>query len=150
LTPTTGDTFRILLTNGAPSPSWSDDSEVTSELTTANGYMVGGEEMVTTSASQTSGVFTWVGTDVGWTLTGEISFQYAILNDVTADLLVGWWDYGSAQTPSTSLTLTIGTLLTVSYAWLDILNLIRFDVMWNPRAFCLPVLYGDTEIFRAA
>lgn len=111
-----GDSFSMILSTGAPSASWTDNSDITGELSTASGYTQGGAAMVTTSSSQTSGTYTWVGTDVEWTLTGEISFRYAIINDTTADLLVCYCDFGSTQTANSSLTLNIGTLLTVSFA----------------------------------
>jgi hypothetical protein len=141
------DSFKLILSNGAPSAAWTDDSEITSELSTANGYTQGGETMTVVSSSQTSGTYTWVGSAVEWTLSGEISFRYAILNDTTADMLICYWDYGSAQTPSSSLTINIGTILTVSFSMLDRYRYLDFIV---PGLKLKAVFDGDVKIFRNA
>ena len=64
------DQFKILLTNTAPSLSWTQKSDVTGELTTGNGYTSGGTNITTTSCTQSTGLLTIIFQDVIFTGTG--------------------------------------------------------------------------------
>jgi len=91
------NTFKLLLTNGAPSAAWTAISQAT-EITAEHGYPSAGISL-TTSATASGFVI------VSYTLTasgGTIGpFQYSIIyNSSVGDSnnLVGWLDYGSAIT----------------------------------------------------
>jgi hypothetical protein len=116
------DTFRVMLSNTAPSASLSVAADVT-EIAAGNGYPAGGN-VVALTVSLTGGtakvsppattVFTASGGNIG-------PFQYAVLyNDTAAGKpLVGWWDYGMSTTirDTDDLTInfdTVGGLLTVT------------------------------------
>lgn len=63
------------------------------------------------TASQSSGTFTWLLADLVLTASGSVaSFQYpGIYNDTPtspADPLIGWYDYGSAVTLASGETFT--------------------------------------------
>lgn len=104
-------TFKVALSNGTPSQSHTQLSDI-SELSTAGGYTAGGAN-TTIGISETSGTVTITATDpAAWTASGSgITFRYAALyNDTsTGDLLVAYWDNGS------STTVTVGNTLTVDF-----------------------------------
>lgn len=113
------DQFKILLTNTAPSLSWTQKSDVTGELTTGNGYTSGGTNITTTSCTQSSGLLTVIFQDVVFTGTGSGfgPFRYAVIFNETStnDLLVGYYDYGygisvGAQTFTVDMNQTTGFL----------------------------------------
>lgn len=108
------DTLKILLSVDAPSASGDAvKADLTSELSTANGYTAGGTAVTITSSAQASGVYKLVGSDVVFTASGGSigPFRYAVLYNDTptspADPLIGWWDYG------TNVTITDGNAFTV-------------------------------------
>lgn len=108
------DTLKILLSNDAPSASLDAvKADLTSELSTANGYTSGGATVTITSSAQSSGTYKLVGSDVVITASGGSvgPFRYACwYNDTPtspADPLLGYWDYGS------SITLADGEALTI-------------------------------------
>ena len=104
------DTLRVFLTNSAPSASADDVLTDFTDLSTANGYTAGGAD-TTNTYSETGGVGTLAGTDIVWTASGGSigPFQYAVLYDDThaSDILIGWWDYGSAVTVLDTETFTV-------------------------------------------
>ena len=95
------DTLKIYLSNAAPSASADSVKTDLAEISAENGYSAGGND-ITNTYSETSGTGTLAGTDVTITADGGTvgPFQYVVLyNDTVADdLLIGWWDYGSAIT----------------------------------------------------
>jgi hypothetical protein len=110
------NTLKVLLTNDAPSAAADAvKADLTSELSTANGYTAGGTAPSISSSAQTSGTYKLVLADVVFTASGGSigPFRYPTLwNDTPsspADPLIGWWDYGSA------LTLADGESLTVDF-----------------------------------
>ena len=116
-------TFKILLTNTAPTAANSVKADLT-EITAGNGYTAGGTA-TTISQSMNAGTTTVQGTQVVFAASGGNvgPFRYAVLyNDSHAsDALVGFWDYGSAITLNDTETFTVkfnnaspGTILTLA------------------------------------
>lgn len=113
------DTFKVMLTNTAPSLSWTQKSDVTGELSTGNGYTAGGTTLTLTSCTQSSGLLTIIFADYTFTGTGSGfgPFRYAVIFNETStnDLLVCYYDYGygitvGAQTWLLDLNSTTGFL----------------------------------------
>lgn len=109
------DTFKVMLTNTAPTASNSVKADLT-EISAGNGYTAGGNTAAITSSSQTSGTYKLVLADPAtWTASGGTigPLRYAVLYDDTpsspAKPLIGWWDYGS------SITLNAGETFTVDF-----------------------------------
>jgi hypothetical protein len=69
------------------------------EIAGGNGYTAGGED-TTNTYSEANGTGTCGATDVTWTASGAAiaQFRYVVLYDDThaSDILIAWWDYGSA------------------------------------------------------
>lgn len=105
------DTLKILLTNTAPSLSNTQKSDISGELSTANGYTAGGATVTITSSAQSSGLYTLIASDVTWTASGGSigPFRYAVLYNDTAsnDELIGYIDYGYSVTVASGQTFTI-------------------------------------------
>lgn len=104
------DALFVYLTNNAPSASADDVLADLAGLGTGNGYTAGGAD-TTNTYSETTGTGTLAGTDVVWTASGGTigPFQYVVLYDNThaSDILIGWWDYGSALTLQDTETFTV-------------------------------------------
>ena len=104
------DTLKVYFTNAAPSASADDVKADLAEISAGNGYTAGGED-VTNTYSETTGTGTLAGTDVTVTASGGSigPFQYVLLYDDThaSDVLVAWWDYGSAVTLADTETFTV-------------------------------------------
>lgn len=79
------------------------------EVPNGNGYTTGGHAVTVSSSGQTSGTFRLILTDPAvWTGSGTgFSFRYAVLVNTTANVNVGYWDYGSTQTVSAGETVTV-------------------------------------------
>jgi hypothetical protein len=107
------DTLKWILTNTAPSLSWTQLSDVTGQLSTANGYTQNDKIMTVTSSAQSLGLYTLICSDVTWTASGgnlgNGSFRYAInFNESsTSDLLIGYLDYGYLITVASGQTFTL-------------------------------------------
>lgn len=103
-------TFKVYLTNNAPSASADAVIADLAEISAGNGYTAGGTATSITT-SETTGTAKVVGTDVVFTASGGSigPFRYAVFyNDTSAsDNLIAWWDYGSAVTLSTGETFTV-------------------------------------------
>lgn len=103
-------TFKVYLTNTAPSASADAIKTDLAEISAGNGYTAGGTA-TTITISETTGTTTVSGTQVVFTAAGGSigPFQYAVLyNDTSAsDNLVGWWDYASAVTLADTETFTV-------------------------------------------
>lgn len=107
------DTLKVLLSNDAPSASGDAvRADLTSELSTANGYTSGGAD-TQNATSRTGGTTSVTGVDITWTASGGSigPFRYAVLYNDTptspADPLIGYWDYGSSITLSAGETFTV-------------------------------------------
>ena len=113
------DTLKVYLTNNAPSASGDDVLTDLEGITAEHGYEA---KDTTNTYSEASGTGTLGATDVVWTATGGSfgPFRYVVLYDDTheSDVLIGWWDYGSAITVNTGETMTVdfdaGGILTIS------------------------------------
>jgi len=108
------DTFKVYLSNAAPSASADDVKTDLAEITMTNevNHGAGGGDVQNTY-SETTGTGTFAGTDVTFAASGGSvgPFQYVVLYDDThaSDILVSWWDYASA------LTLSAGDSFTVDF-----------------------------------
>lgn len=102
-------TFKVYLSNAAPSASADAIKTDLAEIAAGNGYTAGGTA-TTITISETTGTTTVSGTQVVFSASGGTigPFQYAVLyNDTSAsDNLVGWWDYGSPLTLQDGETFT--------------------------------------------
>lgn len=105
------DTLKVLLTNTAPSLSNTQKSDISGELSTANGYTAGGATVTITSSAQSSGLYTLIASDVTWTASGGSigPFRYAVFYNDTAtnDELIGYLDYGYSVTVASGQTFTL-------------------------------------------
>ena len=108
-------TFKIYLSNAAPSATLDFVRADCAEIGSGNGYTLGGNT-TTITLSTATGTAKVTGTDPAtWTASGGTigPFQYAIFYNSTSgespsvDPLISWWDYGSA------VTLQIGETFTV-------------------------------------
>ena len=103
------DQLTIALTNSAPVATNTQLSNITqisyTNLSTRN--------LTRTSSSQTGGLYTLVIADTTLTSTGGSTgpFRYVVIYNETSvnDLLIGWYDYGTA------LTLNSGESLSVDF-----------------------------------
>jgi hypothetical protein len=99
------DVFKVMLSSATDAPTATDTvrADITSELSTANGYTSGGAS-ATLTVAESGGTATATGTMITWTASGGSigPFRYATLYNDTqtspADALVAWWDYGSNLT----------------------------------------------------
>lgn len=71
----------------------------TTDLATSGGYTAGGNNVTTTSWTQSGGVAKLILTDpTTWTASGGgFTFRYALLVDKTNNIPHAYWDYGSSQ-----------------------------------------------------
>lgn len=114
------DSFKVMLTNSAPSLSNTIKSNIT-EISAGNGYSAGGAALTISSSGQSSGLYKWIIADVTITASGGSigPFRYAVIYNDTptansqganADPLVGYLDYGS------SITLADGQSTTLDFS----------------------------------
>lgn len=93
------DQWAIALTNTIPGST--AFTAGTTDLATGGGYTAGGNNVATTSSTETGGTYRLILVDPAtWTASGaDIGpFRYALLVDKTVNLTVGYWDYGSSIT----------------------------------------------------
>lgn len=104
------DTFRVYLTNAAPSAADDSVKADLAEISAGNGYTAGGAD-IQNAYSESGGTGTMTAVDVVFTASGGTigPFQYAVLynDDATSDELMGWYDYGSAVTLQDAETFTV-------------------------------------------
>lgn len=105
-------TIKILLSNDAPSAAADAvKADLTSELSTANGYTSGGAD-TQNATSRSGGTTTVTAVDVVWTASGGSigPFRYVVAYNDTptspADPLIEYWDYGSSITLADGETFT--------------------------------------------
>jgi hypothetical protein len=111
------DTFKVVLTNTAPTVATDDALADITQIANGNGYTTGGATLTSVTWAETSGgsgVWQFTSADVVWTASGGSigPFRYVVLyNDTpttpTVDPLVGYLDYGSSITVTTGNTFTV-------------------------------------------
>jgi len=102
------DTFNVYLSNATPSASLDDVKTDLAEITNENGYTAPVD--IQNTYSESGGTGTFGATDVTISATGSVGpFQYAVIYDDThaSDILMGWYDYGSAVTLANGESFTI-------------------------------------------
>lgn len=102
-------TFKVYLSNAAPSASLDAVKADLAEIAAGNGYTAGGNA-TTITVAEVSGTTTVSGSEVVFTATGAVGpFQYAVLyNDTsTSKNLVGAWDYGTPISLANGETFTV-------------------------------------------
>lgn len=95
------DQWAIALTNTLPAST--AFTAGTTDLATGGGYTAGGNNVATTSSTESAGVYRLILPDPAtWTASagGIGPFRYAVLVDRTVNLMIGYWDYGSSITLS--------------------------------------------------
>jgi hypothetical protein len=101
------DTFTVALTNTAPIASNATLASITEiSYTNLSSRTVG----TATSSAQTSGTYKLVLPDLTLTASGAVAtFRYVVLYNSTAtgNVLIGWYDYGSAVTMASGETFLI-------------------------------------------
>lgn len=93
------DQWAIALTNSIPGST--TFTAGTTDLATGGGYTAGGNNVATTSSTETGGTYRLILVDPAtWTASGANigPFRYALLVDKTVNLTLGYWDYGSSIT----------------------------------------------------
>lgn len=107
------DTFKMALSNTAPTAATDDELADITQISAGNGYTAGGAAL--TGQSFSAGVFD--ANDVSFTASGGSigPFRYAILYDdtVSGDPLICYWDLGSAVTISSGNTMTLTFTTTI-------------------------------------
>jgi hypothetical protein len=108
-TTSTGNVFKVVLTNTAPVATNTILSNIT-QVASGNGYTTGGIT-TTQTLTNTTGTEKLVCTNVVWTASGGTMgpFRYAVLYNSTAASgnLIAWWDYGSSVTLNPTETFTV-------------------------------------------
>ncbi|MCC7304761.1 MAG: hypothetical protein IT558_00720 [Alphaproteobacteria bacterium] len=103
------DTFKAYLSNATPSASADDVKADLAEITNQNGYTAPVDTQNTYAES--GGTGTCATTDITITASGGSygPFQYVAHYDDThaSDILIQWYDYGSALTVNTGESFTI-------------------------------------------
>lgn len=100
------DQLVVALTNTAPIAADVNLAAIV-EISYTN---LSSRNITTTTSAQTGGTYKLTLTDLVLTASGSVGpFRYAVVyNDTsTGDLLIGWYDYGSAITLLTGETLTV-------------------------------------------
>jgi len=95
------DSFKIALASAAPTGTAFVAGST--DLTTGGGYTQGGQSCGVGSATESAGTLTFSvpTTPVTWTASsGGFTCRYALIYNSTANLVVGYWDYGSSVTLS--------------------------------------------------
>lgn len=114
------DTFTLMLVTSSYTPNagtHTQKSNVTNELTTANGYTAGGKNLENVVWTRTGGTVKFDADDVVWTASGgSITARYAVLySDTSAnDNLVGYILLDDTA-GGTDVTATSGNTLTVQW-----------------------------------
>lgn len=112
MTTTTGDAFKVVLTNTAVTKAGTQKLADITAITEQNGYTAWAPTHTFAETAAGSGIWRFsLGADKTWTSSGAGfgPFRYAVLYDDTHadDPIVGFWDYGSAITPAGGETFQI-------------------------------------------
>lgn len=108
------DTFKVALSNTAPTLATDDELADITQITAANGYSSGGTALTSVSWAETgagTGIWKFTSDDVVFTASGGNigPLRYAVLysDTSTGDKLVGYLDYGSSVTIADTNTFTV-------------------------------------------
>lgn len=108
------DTFKVALSNTAPTVATNDELADITQITAANGYSSGGTALANVSWVETgagTGIWKFSSDDVVFTASGGSigPLRYAVLysDTSTGDKLVGYLDYGSSVTIANTNTFTV-------------------------------------------
>lgn len=104
------DTFKLVLTNRAPVVATDRVLADIVEIAAGNGYSAGGIAAAVASSTQTAGAYKSVLSDPAvLTASGGVvgPFRYAVLMNATANLIMGYADYGLALTVQATETFVI-------------------------------------------
>lgn len=111
------DTIKMTLHTATYTPNQDTHDffdDATNELSTANGYTAGGVTLAGKALSYdaASQQIRFDFDDPSWTLTGAITWRYAVIRKArggaaSADELIGYLDWGSSQTQSVPFSLAI-------------------------------------------
>ncbi len=110
-------TFKVMLVASGYTPSTAHTvkTDVTNELSTANGYTAGGATLASVTWGHSGGTATFDAADTTWTASGgSIVARYAVIYDDTAasDELVA---YILLDTTPADVTTTAGNTLTLQW-----------------------------------
>jgi len=110
----TGDDFYVILLDSGYTPATTTDATYAGingdELTTANGYTVGGDQ-ATPSLTKTAGNIKFSLTDVSWAVvTATITAHYAVIRNDTTGGLVG---YCLLDSTDADVTIEVGNTLSI-------------------------------------
>lgn len=120
------DTLKLILTNNTQvidrtfSGTSTDCgySDITGELSTANGYTAGGYVLTSQSITRSTRTNTWSAGNVTWTLTGDLTFKYGIIYDDTSankDLIAFFdSDNSSSSAESTAPLSSVSLIIRLS------------------------------------
>lgn len=108
------DTFKLALTNSAPTAGMAILSEVT-QISGTNGYTTGGTALTGVTSVESGGTHTVQANQVVFTAAGGTmaTFRYVVLyNDTPSEgsddnPLIAWWDYGSGVSLADTETFTV-------------------------------------------
>lgn len=94
---TGSDSWAIALASSAPAGK--TFTAGTTDLATNGGYIQGGNSVAVTSSAMVANDLVLILADPAtWTATGGgFTFRYALLVNLTNNIIPGYWDYGSAQ-----------------------------------------------------
>lgn len=110
----TTDVLKVALTNTEPNANTAATISDLTELAAGNGYTAGGATIPNVTATETDGITSVKGDKVTFSATGSFGpFRYAVINNSTANALVGFYDYGS------SITMANGESFEVKFSNLD-------------------------------
>lgn len=108
------DTFKVALSNTAPTLATDDELADITQITAANGYSSGGTALTSVSWAETgagTGIWQFTSADVVFTASGGTigPFRYVVLYSDTStnDKLIGYLDYGSSISVTNGNTFTV-------------------------------------------
>jgi hypothetical protein len=92
------DQWAFALTNTVPGST--AFTAGTTDLATSGGYTAGGNNVTTTSSTETAGTLKLIlAAPATWTASGGgFTFRYVLLVDKTTNTIPGYWDTGSSIT----------------------------------------------------
>lgn len=105
------DTFKVALSNTAPTAATDDMFSDITEIAAGNGYTAGGQALDSVTCTESGGTVTVDAADEVFTASGGsfATFRYVVMYNDTAtnDELVCYWDLGSSQSLSSGQSLNL-------------------------------------------